>query len=1178
MTEKSDGSGPESSSNRTNPDQEATEPEIAKQDAPTDLDELPEVEELTPELIEEEAIRGDFMLRWAAIFLTILFGFGLIADTQALVHIRSGEFLANNGFLPNQQDGLSYAASEEPLSNTSWLFDILIAQVYGIGGLTGLTLFKVTIAGLIAWLLSRVSVRMMPTWWSSICCVLAGAAFSIDLLPITDIVTLLGLTLTLLWLHRSTDGSISGLHWKLPLLIAIWANLDSRAYLGTFAVVLFAIGTKLSGRHDKPADSTSEGPATHRSKLGLVAALCFAALFVNPFPIASGLSAVTTYSVEYPNLSAMKTIKLNAPAIQDGRSEYFSLLSAQVWHGFEFAYLAGVCLLVVALIVLLVNRSKQDLCWAVTLLGFFLLTLIAVRELPAAALVAAVVAGTSAQRWYGRTFRQEYSIDAVEVMFSRGGRAATVFGMALLGFCVVADRLPTRTAIGFGLSPQLQSTITSLSEQMSEISDDEHLLNTKLEQGDLLIWDGRQSFVDSRVRLFGRRNAISSIMNKFESLRQSLLPPPKQPEPKEGQEATEIPVSPFYDKEWKKSFDAFQIKQVMIRLSPPGPPAYTMVAQFNAAREWVPASRGPSAALYRYSSLGNELPDFAMADLAFKPEKALTEEDIESMSRFDFAQPPTFYQEYLYLERPTVSAALRDAEHIMILDGASDNTAVQVAMQYGSNPYDKQAVANLGYLLAGPMVAIRRTNEALATNPNDRQAFRIQALAYQRLSTYEQLIAQVNNGQALPNLRYYQTLMAMHQSLTVAPNQPQMIFDLANVFQQRNRFDLALKHLQVFLEMKGDELLNNSDNEKQIEELYAREAALVKTCEEADSWQTKMEAQDLPDNPQQLAQRHFEIASSLSNQGFALKSLEYIQQHNDLLQPLSVARVLKGQLLLEAGELQEAFQLLNGVAEVARDPKYMQEYMGIRWQFPVALSHLGKAAYLEATDALNGQYTALGPVNGTPPQIIEAILKTLPLVPAVESQFNARISSWPMLQLNSSQIPMSALPTARTLPLLQMAVLNLEAGRTEEAQKQLKQISESSGNSAYLPLAAAYLMQFGDEAVEELLATRLNTFSQFEFPEIPTEADNDKKEGSQQDGEENEDGDVAGKQSTEQETQAEEKAQSSKTDGAKPPTNEPPADEQPADEQPDDKQPDDKQPDDKQPADKPDQSKPDAAE
>ncbi|HIE95805.1 MAG TPA: hypothetical protein EYQ63_02040, partial [Fuerstia sp.] len=61
-------------------------------------DELPEEEELTPELVEEEAIRGDFMLRWAAIFLAVLFGFSQMADTRTLVHIRSGEQMMQNGF------------------------------------------------------------------------------------------------------------------------------------------------------------------------------------------------------------------------------------------------------------------------------------------------------------------------------------------------------------------------------------------------------------------------------------------------------------------------------------------------------------------------------------------------------------------------------------------------------------------------------------------------------------------------------------------------------------------------------------------------------------------------------------------------------------------------------------------------------------------------------------------------------------------------------------------------------------------------------------------------------------------------------------------------------------------------------------------------------------------------
>ena len=1092
MTDKSDGSDPEFSSPGSNPEQQPVESETAKaesetakQDAQFALDELPEEEELTPELIEEEAIRGDFMLRWAAIFLTVLFGFGLIADTQSLVHIRSGEYLASNGFLPYQPDGLSYAVGDATLSNTAWLFDIVIAQVYGIGGVTGLTVFKVLIAGLIAWLLSQVSIRMMPTWWSSICCVLAAAAFSIDLFPITDMVTLLGLTITLLWLHKSTEGTISGLHWKLAILIAIWANLDPRAYLGTFAVVLFALGTKLSGHHDEPESSSPEGVAFQPSKLGLAAALSFAALLINPFPIASVLSAVNTYSVEYPNLAAMKTVNLNAAAIQDGRSEYFSLLSGPVWHSFEFSYLAGICLLVIALIVLLLNRSRQDLRWALPLLGFFFLTLIAVRELPAAALVAAVIAGTSAQRWYGRTFRQEYSIDTAEVMFSRGGRAVTVFGMALLGFCVVADRLPTRTAIGIGFDPQLEATMTSLSAQLADVPVEDHLFNTKLQQGDLLIWDGRKSFVDSRVRLFGRREARSSVMRNFEVVRQSMLPPPP---PKEGTDPAEVPVNPFYDAGWKQIYDDLNIKQVMIRLSPPGIPAYVMTSKFNRNRNWIPASRGPSAACFRYSSLGNERPDFSIADFAFQQDEEATDETVANLARFEYAQPATFYQKYLYLERPPASASLREAEHVMSLDAAPDQLAAQLVSQSRGNLLNANVMANLGHLLAAPLVAIRRTNQTLAEDPNNLQAYRIQALAYRRLSDYEQMIAQVNNGQALPTLRYYQSLMATHQCLTVDPNQPQLILDLANQFQRRGRLDLSLNYIDKFLEMSNEEeLANNPKTQELFSSLEARKKQLATAQEQCLEWLVEREGDDLPEEPQRLAQYHYGVASTLNNRGFVLKALEYMQQHDALLQPLPPARVLKGQILLEVGELSEAFLLLNGVAEVAQDSKYRQEYAGIPWQFPVAVSHLGKAAYDKAAEAFESQYTAVGLTDGPPPQVVQAMLKTLPLVPAVETAIQTKVSSWPLMQLNSSQFPMISLPSAKALPLLRMAVLNLEAGRIDEAQKQLKELTETTGDSPYLALAAVYLQQLGEDARKELIDSRLNPFTAFEFPEIAGE-------------------------------------------------------------------------------------------
>ena len=118
-------------------------------------DDLPELEELTPELVEEEAIRGDFMLRGAVILLAVLFGCGQIADSTGLVHIRSGTFMQSNGFLPPRTDVFSIANEDQPTANVSWLFDHLISVIWSLGGAQGLTIFKACIGGLIAWLLTR---------------------------------------------------------------------------------------------------------------------------------------------------------------------------------------------------------------------------------------------------------------------------------------------------------------------------------------------------------------------------------------------------------------------------------------------------------------------------------------------------------------------------------------------------------------------------------------------------------------------------------------------------------------------------------------------------------------------------------------------------------------------------------------------------------------------------------------------------------------------------------------------------------------------------------------------------------------------------------------------------------------------------------------------------------------
>ena len=107
---------------------------------------LPEWEPLTPELVEDEAIRGDFVIRWAIVGLALLFGFAPITDTRTLVHLKSGQYMASHGFLPAANDIFSYTASDRRLVNLSWMFDLVAAGIYSFAGGIGLSILQAVLA------------------------------------------------------------------------------------------------------------------------------------------------------------------------------------------------------------------------------------------------------------------------------------------------------------------------------------------------------------------------------------------------------------------------------------------------------------------------------------------------------------------------------------------------------------------------------------------------------------------------------------------------------------------------------------------------------------------------------------------------------------------------------------------------------------------------------------------------------------------------------------------------------------------------------------------------------------------------------------------------------------------------------------------------------------------------
>ena len=1048
-----------------------------------DSDELPEYEELTPEIVEEEAIRGDFMLRWASIFLAVLFGFSQISDTRTLVHIRSGQQLQNSGFIPNGVDTFAYSLEGETSPNVSWLFDHVVSLAYSLGGENGLTIFKALVAGVVAYVLSLISISGMPTWWSSICCVMAICAVSIDFMPITDLATLLGLVLTLHLLHGHHQGDAKGIIWKLPVLIAVWANLDSRAYIGVIAILLFAVGLRLRKKFaEKSGNATGADVGVLWKALGI----SVLALAVNPAPVASLFSVVSTYGAEYPSTAATNPLTDSAASI-DGSTEYFPIWQSDVLKGFEFAYLLGISIVVVAFVVLLVSRDRDDLPWLITLIGFAAIACLTVREMPLAALVAAAAAGTSAQRWYARTFRQDYTVETMEVLFSRGGRAITVLAMAFLGFCVVADRLPTRTAVGLGFDPDLKTTIDTLEIQFAELPEGTRVFPTKISQGDLLIWHGMKTFIDSRASLFGAYSDDSSVVKTFDRLRRSFLVT-EATQPDEGNDLTAAP-SPSTEivatADWQPLYRESKIDYVMVRLCPPGAAAYKMTTDFLRNDNWALTNRGPSAAFFQLQSKSET--DFSPSDLAFGE---TIDQDVE---RFDFAREKDFYQKYLYKERRTVSAPLREAQHYMVLDSQfSPQSTFQVASALAQEPTNKGVMELLGRVIAGPLMTIRKANEALALEPQNPVAHRMLGEGYRLLNQSESAIVAPFGAESLNKIRYLQSVMALRQSTIIEPDYPETWFRLANLYEQNQKTGLALECLDKYLALEEERLMADPNAEETLLSMYKSRETWIERRNVVEDELGKILEQEEPESDTDEAGMKSQIVSQLFSQGHTLLALELAEANVDLLTGFPQAELLRGEMLLETGQLEDGYSVLKRLEAVARENKDSPEFASLPWHNMVALSNLAKGAYPSAVEAWAAQLAVLRDVENTTPPFIQQMLRSLPLVPDVEGRTAGGFGKWPVLHLESAKLPMDAIPRQRADIMMYSAMANMEAGNLANARFALQELVTETGDHRFGILGEIYFSQLSDDAGTLIADSRMNPWEDFEFPEVDAvESDSD---------------------------------------------------------------------------------------
>jgi tetratricopeptide (TPR) repeat protein len=992
-----------------------------------------EYEPLTPELVEEEAIRGDFVLRLMVVLLAFLLGSTRIADTSTLVRVKTGEYLAEHGWIPPAHDVFSYTAKDRPWTNLSWGFDLLAAGIHALGSFAGLSVFKAFVVAGVFWLIGRISRPGIPSWWGSVCG--AGALLACHLrIAVTPVLaTYLGITLSLALMHRWRESAAAGLAgrgskrlWLFVPLMVVWANFDPRAWLGLAYLVLFAAGDSLGAWWNAPTAL----PAGARRELWKVTAASMAAMLVHPFGWKALAAPWHVYAVEYPAFRDYITERYVggeeiAPA--GVGLMYFPMTTGAFWEQLipeatwtfwqplDIAALASMAVLLAAAVTFVLNRSRQDWGHLAVYLGFVLLAAACLHELPAAAIVAAVVAALNGQAWYAAACRQTYSIERRDLLLSQGGRALTVLVLAGIAFFGGTGRLrdstgsPART--GYGLDPHLEVQLDDLRQQLADkVGFDHRPFNVLLTQGDQLIWVGEEVFVDSRVGVYYSREETENLLARQLAAREALRA--ARPRDVRGSAAGAGGAG------WKDTFDKFEITHVVLRLvSNKDSELCARLLQDTSHWEWT--SLGPTAAVFYRAPTTKDSPlaewieahkiDFRKRAYHGEPGGA----DLTAQTgRSRGIRPPSLYQKYFWSKRHISPPEVLEAGQLVQWLGFS-----------GLPQRLQQSRVAMAYL------AIRRAQAGLETDPDDVSGYLVLGQAYDFLSRIEAAAA---NGARPPRsgVRYLQSIAAYNQALVGEPDNRAAHAALMRMYLEAQRPDLALRHMQAY-----DELLaaDPDVNPGVLNELERQIDQIRKGLESVSAEVVARSGAER--DPMKL------IAGYLQRQ-CRLKALTEMDAVGDALAGNLELERLRISLLLETGRIEEAYDAAGRLAGAAERGPLAD------WKDIVALASLVYGDYSGA--ALRWQSAA----DDIELQSLNGMLLSLAPHPTADR--------WPLSTTKAMFEYLYRHPEMIAGVRTNVALVHLEQGHIDLAEQYFHDVLAAAPDTINRPFIAYYLWELSD--------------------------------------------------------------------------------------------------------------------
>lgn len=957
---------------------------------------LPEWEPLTPELVEDEAIRGDFVIRWAIVGLALLFGFAQISESRTLVHIRSGEYMASHGFLPPSKDVFSCTATDRTWVNLGWLFDLLTAGVHSAMGGVGLSILQGVLAGITFGLIAHTYRAGIRTWWGSICAALALLACYPQFTVQPELVTLLGVGGLLWLLQRAEERADVRLVWSSVAVVWLWSQFDPRAFLGWMLLLAMALGEALR-RGDE---------ARQRWQLWVKVALAsLAVTMIHPSLWNSLLAPVRLFAIDYPALQQAFP--------KPGRTEigFYPVTFAPFWTSINHESIAAFVLFAATIVVLVLNRERLHPGHVIAVIIFNLLGCLATHELAAASLVNCVVCTINAQEWYRHRFGQVYSVDWRELLFSRGGRAVTVFCFFALAWLVISGRIdgPAGRRTGLGFHESLQVQMDSY-KQIAADSLDDRPFHFACRQGDLLIWAGQKPFIDTRAGLYSG-TGDADLIELHDRTRRAMQQQRKY-QPGSGDPTV-----------WKETFAKYQLTHTIPRLSGPYPaPDYMTFGDLLSSPEWVLTQLTASAAVFYRSEKTAPLEEYVSKNRFEFVAKAFRNSEKTPETTRVCAKAPTLTDTLFSVRQPRYSASLQLAGHFNQLGGNS-----------GAVPTQMRA--------ACAMLAARNATAALRDDSNSAEGYRNLGVAYLILDRVETNLMTEAGIRWSSSTRYLQAVAALQQAALLKPDDIVIQSDLLGVFDRMQRVDLALDCIKQIRRIRPVPETASDDEKKQREQLVNVEFSLEEALARIEG-QVEQQLQNGADR--------FQIAAAAHQAGAVRLAIRTLEDEPIYKEQNPLARAALGNWLIEAGRVQEGLDAIEQSSSLGGIP-------GLRENLATSLVINGE--YYRAIDVWREQLreTSMGGV--------QAALLTLPFLTLNPMWMGS--DQYPFTQAAAAGEFIGTVRNETAALNYQIGMAQLELGDIPVATRSLQQVLDSAAETPLKPLVKFYLEMLTGKKIED---------------------------------------------------------------------------------------------------------------